>query len=333
MPRERKYRWGRVGGSDSVYHRLFSHPLMVVHLVQGFLPEALTLGLDFDRMAPLPAKYYGRGGPRRDGDVIWRIPLAGGAGSLYLHLMVGFQSKVYWWMPVRTDVCTGLHRQGIIAYERLTREDRLPAVVPVVLYNGAAGWTAPTATEDLIALPAGSPLWRWQPRGGYYLVDMGTLTAAGALPSDNLASLLFRLEHPKNAEELQDVLEAIATWFQGNSALEELRALFAELAKGAIEAFDLTLAGPEYLMEMRPMLAERVEQWKEDLREEGRKEGRKEGREEGREELLLTLLQARFGTLPEPVVRRVEDATAEQLKAWAVRLVNGDRLDDLLAVQ
>lgn len=69
------------------------------------------------------------------------------------------------------------------------------------------------------------------------------------------------------------------------------------------------------------MLAERGEQWKEDLRKGGR------------EELLLELLRSRFGALPESVVRRVEDATAEQLKAWAVRLVNGDRFDDLLSIQ
>ncbi len=329
MPRQRKYRWGRVGGSDSVYHRLFSHPLMVVHLVRGYLPEALTLGLDFDGMAPLPAKYYGRGGARRDGDVIWRIPLVGGAGSLYLHLMIEFQSKMYWWMPVRTDVYTGLHRQGIIAYERLTREDRLPAVVPVVLYNGATSWTAPTATEDLIALPADSPLWRWQPRGGYHLLDKGTLTAAGPLPADNLASLLFRLEHPQDADQLKHALDAIAAWFQTHPALEELQALFAEVAKAAIETLDGELVGelvvPETLMEMRPMLAERVEQWKKELVQKGRKETLST--------LLLRLLRARFEALPAPVVRHVEDATAEQLEAWVERLANGDRLDDLLSVR
>src|ERR1700722_9903852 len=33
--------------SDSLYHRLFSHPRMVEELVREFVPEALAAGLDF----------------------------------------------------------------------------------------------------------------------------------------------------------------------------------------------------------------------------------------------------------------------------------------------
>ena len=36
--------------SDTLYHRLFSHPLMVEGLIQEFVPEAMTAGLDFSRM-------------------------------------------------------------------------------------------------------------------------------------------------------------------------------------------------------------------------------------------------------------------------------------------
>ncbi|NBC31830.1 MAG: transposase, partial [Alphaproteobacteria bacterium] len=61
-------------GADQIYHRLFSHPLMVEQLVRDFLDDAMTAGLDFRRMERVTAKSYGQSGVRRDGDIIWRLP-------------------------------------------------------------------------------------------------------------------------------------------------------------------------------------------------------------------------------------------------------------------
>ncbi|MGB8841372.1 MAG: hypothetical protein WCC64_09875 [Aliidongia sp.] len=43
---------------DALYHRLFSHPLMVEHLVRAFVPEAMAAGLHFDRMERINAKAH-----------------------------------------------------------------------------------------------------------------------------------------------------------------------------------------------------------------------------------------------------------------------------------
>jgi hypothetical protein len=57
-------------------------------------------------------------------------------------------------------------------------------------------------------------------------------------------------------------------------------------------------------------LAQGLEQGRQEGRREGRQEGRREGRQEGRREtrrqMLLELLEARFGPVPDPLRRRVE---------------------------
>lgn len=58
-----------------------------------------------------------------------------------------------------------------------------------------------------------------------------------------------------------------------------------------------------------------------------RAEGRKEGRVEGRVEVLRTLLEARFGRLPEDVGRRLAAASLEQLDRYARRVVTASSLD------
>jgi hypothetical protein len=39
---------------DALYHRLFSRPLMVEHLVRAFVPEVMAAGLQFDRSGSMP---------------------------------------------------------------------------------------------------------------------------------------------------------------------------------------------------------------------------------------------------------------------------------------
>lgn len=84
-----------MSGSDALYHRLFSHPLMTEQLVREFVPEAMAVGLDFLRMERVNAKFHDRDGKRREGDVIWRIPTADGE-DVVLHILCEFQSTVDW---------------------------------------------------------------------------------------------------------------------------------------------------------------------------------------------------------------------------------------------
>ena len=48
--------------SDSLYHRLFSHPLMVMHLLRNFVPELLAEGVDFAGMERVNSKFHARRG-------------------------------------------------------------------------------------------------------------------------------------------------------------------------------------------------------------------------------------------------------------------------------
>ena len=67
--------------SDSLYHRLFSHPRMVEELVREFVPEALAEDLDFQGLQSVNPKFHTgrRSARRRESDVIWRLPTRRGA--------------------------------------------------------------------------------------------------------------------------------------------------------------------------------------------------------------------------------------------------------------
>ena len=80
-----------------------------------------------------------------------------------------------------------------------------------------------------------------------------------------------------------------------------------------------------------------IQAWYEDYqqklraeRAEERNEGRDEGRKEGECRLLLRLLRARFGELPEAAIVRIEAADIGDLERWGDRVLRAQSLAEVL---
>jgi hypothetical protein len=197
-----------VPDSDSLYHRLFSHPPMVEGLVREFVPRELAAGLDFSGLQRVNPKFHSsrRSARRRVGDVIWRLPTREGS-DIYLYLLIEFQSKNDGWMAVRTQVYQGLLWEQVIAEQKLKAGARLPPLLLLVLHNGERPWKAATTTNELIALSRDSPLWPWQPQVRYYVLDMGAFPKNELARRSSLVALLFRLEQRHSPEGLKGLLD------------------------------------------------------------------------------------------------------------------------------
>lgn len=320
--------------ADWIYHRLFSHPIMVEHLVRDFVPAVSAATLDFARMERVSAKFLGTAsGTRRHGDIVWRLPTRGGS-DIYLYLLLEFQSTQDWWMAVRTQVYEGLLWQHIIAEHRLKPGDRLPPVLMVVLYNGAAPWKAPTETAPLIALPQGSELWPWQPHIRYHLLDMGRVPSHRLVGGETLAALLVRLERRQQPEDLVQVVGAVVDWFRAHPDYADLRRLFSELVTQAMAGVGAPVRWPDDLKEVQTMLATLGEEWKRQWKAEGlaegRAQGRAEGRAQGRAAALVRLAEHRFGAVPEADRETISSADEVTLNRWLDRVLDADSLSDLL---
>jgi hypothetical protein len=316
--------------SDTLYHRLFSHPLMVEQLVRDFVPEAMSAGILFDGMQRVNAKFYGRKNKRREGDVIWRLPTHNGT-DIVLYMLLEFQSQTDWWMAVRAQVYEGLLFQHIIAEKKLNAGDRLPPVLLLVLYNGEPRWSAPAELADLIALPADSPLWPWQPQVRYHVLDMGAFPGDDLARRKSLAALLFRLEHRHEPEALAGLVDEVIGWFRQHPGYDELKRLFTELVKQAIEGVGVTIALPDDLMEIRTMLATQGEAWKRQWKAEGQAEGEARGEIKGQARSLLRLLEKRFGPASEAVRTRVVAADITTLDRWLDQVLDAPTVDAVFA--
>ena len=313
---------------DKTYKLLFSHAEMVEDLLRGFVPEEWVGQLDFATLEKYPGSYVSDNLDRREDDVVWRLRC--GESWTYVYILIEFQSSVDYFMALRVMAYLALFYQDLVRSEKLVAGDRLPPVLPIVLYNGRPRWTAAQDIADLLS-PAPKGLERYAPRLRYFLIDEGRYADSDLVPLKNLVAALFRLENSRTAREMDGVLAALVEWLKAPDQASLRRAFVAWLRQG----LQSKLPGLEFtqlndLYEVRSMLADRVDEWTEEWLRQGEARGVARGRQEGEATLLQRLLERRFGALDETVRLRIAEADADTLLRWGERIFQASSAEDVV---
>ena len=325
-----------------------SKPFAAVEMLRGWLPAAVADGLDWTTLEPAPANYVDADLRQTHGDCLFLVrPVGAADGSppVHVYVLVEHQSTADPSMPFR------ILRYMVRTWEGYQRENpgatRLPAIYPVVVFQGPGNWTPSPAFEDMIDIP---PQLRAHflartPSFCHDLVDLGSL-------------------HPDTARSLMAYTVSRGMWFARQGEMRVL-AFFDELPREAVEAFR---SGPwaevlEGLLYYYVVISDSLS-WDmiadkagktglgkevvmglaQRTREEGREEGRQEGRQEGvqqgmqqgtRAEAIRTIdliLVNRFRMVPGTVTGRLEEiAEVERLEALMKVAVTASSADEFFA--
>ena len=307
---------------------------MVEDLLRGFVAGLRVDDIDFSTLRKLPAEYVSDDLLKRHGDAVWQVHLRG--HWLYLVVLLEFQSRVEPRMALRILTYTGLLYGELVRSGEVAAGERLPPVLPVVLYNGARPWRAAREMRDLIAA-VGPALARYQPAQRYHVVDERRL-AKDDLPSDNLLTSVVNLEQSRSAADLARVVESLAAT-PSDPPKTELRRVFVDWMRRLAER----LAPPgaaappmRTLEELKMTLEERVAEWPKQWLQEGIEQGVKQGIEQGlthQRALLRRQAALRFGE--EAAVRAAPAlegiADPDGLAAAGEWIVQADDGDELVA--
>lgn len=327
---------------DTGYKELFSHPEFVEALLDGFVPPQIRNLLDYASLQSHPGHYITPLFDERIEDAVWslgfREPPDGQPGvRLYLYILLELQSAPDRRMPLRM-----LHYSASF-YHQLLKERKftgtsLPAVFPVVLYNGERNWKVARDMQGMVQ-PMPDFLHYYQPRQGYFLLDVRTCRDSAGAGTDNLLQLVFNVENALTAEDMQRVARELAAGVRNHKDRERIDRVLTRWFKRFLYQNNITIdfEAVDQLQEIPPMLANRVEGWFEEWKrqglEEGRTqglaEGRAEGHAQGRAEGVRKLLQLKFGDLPEEVNQRLFNASEAELDLWMERTLSADALDDV----
>ncbi|MGE4125533.1 MAG: Rpn family recombination-promoting nuclease/putative transposase [Pusillimonas sp.] len=320
--------------NDSSYKLLFSSPDVVRDLIMGFIPDDWLHSLDYTTLEKAPGSYITDDLRQRADDVIWRVKANG--QWVYLYLLIEFQSKSDPWMPVRMMVYVGLLYQDVIRRGEVLPGNRLPPVLPIVLYNGAAPWKAATDIADLIPRAPGLVA-NYLPQLKYLLIELNQYTDETLTTMRNLVAAIIRVEHPASSQALFDLIDLLNDWLADN---HELRRIFAIWIRAVVlrrSRHAVVLPKIDDLKELKMTLTARFETWAEEFEQRGIEKGIQKGIEKGIQqgahngiaEMLHTLLQQKFGDLPDWVNQRLQHADTAVLQHWVVRIIHAESLHDV----
>lgn len=331
------------GNHDLGYKQLFAHPEMVRDLLSGFTPLECFRELDAGAFERVNASYVSEQFSERHGDMVWRVRLAD--HTIYVYLLLEFQSQAERWMALRMQVYVGLLYQDLVKRRELSDRANLPPVLPVVFYNGKAPWSASAELSQLVA-DSPSELKQFQASQRYLLIDQHGIDPAELAAARNLVAALFRLELSDDADVLMEIIATLSVWLAGTEQAPLRRSIASWINRlRERESPRLGISDVLTLLEDETM-GERFQRkyatWEDAIEDRGRQKGREEGREQGREEgreegraqamrlVLKKLLVERFGTLPVAVAARIDQANDAEAEQWIERVIGAENIDAVL---
>lgn len=339
---------------DTGYKELFSYPEFVVALLDGFIPDEISQLLDYSTLKNESESYITPKLEQRFEDAVWSVRFRQtGPDSqpvrLFLYILLEFQSGNNSQMALRMlHYSASFYHQLLKQGQFQAKRGSLPLVFPTVIYNGNDRWTAAQSMQELVQ-PAPRFLHYYQPRQGYYLLNIEDYQPTADTDNDNLLQLVFNVENARTAERMQRVTQQIADTMQRHPRREMLEKALVLWFKRFLYQNKITvdLDAIHTLQELPPMLANRVDSWFEQWKEEGLEEGRREGREkgrlegrmegrmeghlEGRADTLEKLLRLKFGDLPDAIAQRLRQANEAELDLWSERILFVNSIEEMFA--
>lgn len=323
---------------DRLFNGVFAESAPALALLRGLLPSPVAGLVDFTHFVPLASTLVGRDLTGRYPDRVFETRFAG--MPAVIQFLIEHQCTSPAAMPVRVA------GSGIRTIEKWTRRlgtaGGIPLVIPIVVYHGVRPWSAPRRLSAMTRMTPEhrSMLAPFIPDAGYVLIDLrgiteeeimrrvGVLDAYAAfsllaLKTARLAGLMARLaawmklirtvyRGPGGKERVAFV---VRYFLEVNEFLvtEDLERTLAEgLGRGA-ESSVMTLA----------------EKWRKEGEARGEARGEALGEVRGRASALTRVLRTRFGSIPEELLTRLQNADSATLDCWLDRALTARELGEV----
>jgi hypothetical protein len=313
---------------DRLFKTIFSQAENALGLFRTVLPARLVDAIDPATVHVEPGSFVDAELREVHRDLLFSARLR--EREVLLYVLVEHQSSVDPLMPLR------LLRYVVRVWEAWLREHpgarTIPAVIPLVVHQGAQPWSGPRRLSEIIDLPPelAVAIERYVPALELAFEDLGSVSAEAlaalrAPPVARFALVLLRsaAERANFAVVLSRSHDLMRAIYRGSRGVETLGILLRyTLLVGRMEKKVLR----EHVREVVGEDAGEVfaSTWCNDLIHEGRLEGQRA--------LLERLLRARFGDLDDATRSRLAKARVADLERWADRILVAKRLADVFTL-
>ena len=324
---------------DKLFGEAFGSIEAMRGLLQSTLPKALLAKLDLSALRPVPGSCIDEGLAGSRSDLLFSVKFAGRPALIYV--LIEHKSWVDRWVALQ------LLRYIIRIWERVLADEprlaRLPPIIPLVVYHGESGWTAPRGLWELldVAVREEPALARLTPSFEFLVDDLTQATdeqifsrAMGLFAG--IAAVFLR--DARTPARVVPMLRRLGTMLRelwrapnGRRAVTILLRYIWVVADVSQE--EVAAVVENNLPEARELIMTIAER----LRQEGLEQGLERGREEGmrtgmlggRIRIVRRQLELRFGALGEAVVQRLESSDEAALERFAERLLTARTVEEV----
>ena len=297
---------------DKGYKQLLSNKQTFLSLLRSFIHEDWVNDIRESDLVRVEKSYILQDFSNKEADVVYQLQTE--SGNVIFYCLIELQSAVDYAMPYRLLLyMTEIWRDtfhNTPPKERKRKQYHLPAVIPVVLYNGKYNWTAPLQFKEMIA--------NYQRFGNhivnfnYILLDINRYDEQELYNMANLLSSVFIID--RTAKQTADVVEKLRKLLGSLQLLkpeqfkqftvwlthvmlpklspEQHPEIIAILQNAHTEEVAKMISNVERVMEKdrRRFILEGKLEGKLEGRQEGIQEGRQEGELKSRQDIARKLL-------------------------------------------
>ncbi len=267
--------------NDSGYKKLFSNKTIFRELIETFVNEEWVKEIDFNSCETIDKSFISEHYKETESDLLYRLQLKG--KEVYVYVLMEFQSSVDCFMSLRVlNYLTNFYMDYLLSNRSVKR---LPAVFPIVLYNGDKEWRATTNIADLIE--GNELLGEFALHFKYFKIAENEYSKEKLLKIHNIVSTLFLSESYYDVGLLEEELLNLFDRESDKDALSLFLNWFKQLSvHGKIEKEDYKQLETVYKNkeEVKTMLIKALEKEKKEIFEKGKIEGKVEGKAKGKAE-------------------------------------------------
>jgi predicted transposase/invertase (TIGR01784 family) len=266
---------------DKRYKELLSNKRTFIDLLKSCVGGPWTEQLTEDNLVKVDKSYILQDFEKKESDLVYRVVL--GEQQVVFYVLLELQSTVDNLMPYRLleymleiwrDFFKNTPQEGT-----KSQDFRLPAIMPIVVYNGPSSWSVPTKFKEIIS--------QYQRFGEYLvdfkyaLIDIHRYTEDDLKKFSKLLAVVFHLEQAKDEE---DLIERVKQWVgvikslgrdEYRQLIPWLRILSYGMGKNR-EKLEQYIENPEEVETMINFAEEEIKKKHQQLKLEGKREGKLE---------------------------------------------------------
>ena len=209
---------------DKSYKDLYSKKEIAIDLFKNFVNKEFTKDLKAEDLTLVNKSFISSDYEECESDIVYTAKI--GDSEAIFYILLEFQSRVDYRMPLRLlfYMCEILREFSKNEnHEKRDKNIKIPAVIPIVLYNGFQVWDVPNEFRKMFYNE--EKFHKGVLNFTYDVFDINNgFTKKELVENKNVTSAIFLLDQKITPKEFLDRVKAIALFFDGLTD-EELKAI------------------------------------------------------------------------------------------------------------